>query len=84
MSERDGAPEGWTAVDELRLRREVYAERVAIERAVFGGPGILARFWLFLMRALGAAAIGLVAAGFSVLAIVVLLNLFFHYAPGTS
>ncbi|MEX0284559.1 MAG: hypothetical protein AB3N23_08095 [Paracoccaceae bacterium] len=74
----------WTAEDELRLRREVYAERLGVERAVFGNPSLTHRLWLALMRVLGAAAIGLVAAGFSILAIVVLLNLFFHYAPGTS
>ena len=77
-------PVDWTAEEELTLRRAVHDERRMIERAVFRSPGIVARLWLALMRLLGALALGAVAAGFSVLAIVVLLNLFFHYSPGAS
>lgn len=55
--------------------------REAIERGVFGAGHRAGRLRVALLRATGAVAIGIFAAGFAIFAAVILLNLVFHYAP---
>ncbi|MFC2968274.1 hypothetical protein [Acidimangrovimonas pyrenivorans] len=55
--------------------------REAIERGVFGAHHRAGRLRDALLRAVGAIAIGICAAGLAIFATVILLNLVFHYAP---
>ena len=54
---------------------------VQLEASLYGRPSIVSHMRIALLRALGAVAIGICAAGFSILSMVVLLNLVMHYSP---
>lgn len=64
-----------------RLQTLSAAGRDQLEQRLFGGPSLFAWGRLFLLRALGAVAIGILSAGIAILLIVVVLNLIFHYGP---
>lgn len=55
--------------------------RAQLESALFGRPSGANRLRLALLRGLGAVALGIFAAGLSILSVVVLLNLVMHYSP---
>lgn len=55
--------------------------REAIEKGVFGADRRAGRLRDALLRAVGAIAIGICAAGLAIFFSVILLNLVFHYAP---
>ena len=66
---------------EMLMKAQVYEMRRQIERDLFRRPNLLERFRRFLLLCLGAAAVGCLAAGVSLLVLVVLLNLVFHFNP---
>lgn len=62
--------------------RLAYRNRVAAETALFQRPSGAERFRLLALEAAGAIALGILSAGLSIFAIVIVLNVIFHYAPG--
>jgi hypothetical protein len=64
---------------QVRVQSLAAQGRNELERHLFGPPS---RSWrIVALRALGAVAIGILAAGIAVFLTVVVLNLVFHYVP---
>lgn len=63
------------------LRRQASEMRAEVEAGLFHRPGPGGRIGRIVLHLVGAAAVGVFAAGLSLAVIVLVLNLLFHYSP---